>query len=127
MPASARLFMAAGAVSAGLAVACGALGAHALRQRLGIEMLTTWHIAVGYHLFHSLGLLVIGLIAVRLDRSWTLQGAGLAMATGVVLFSGSLYALALSGERMLGMLTPLGGLLMITSWALLVVAVARGK
>lgn len=125
IPRSARLFIVLGAVSACLAVAFGAFGAHALRQRLAPEMLAVWHTAVEYHLFHSLGLLVIGLLSVHLARSRLLAWSGWMMAVGVGIFSGTLYALALSGERMLGMLTPVGGLLMLTSWLLLAFAVVR--
>ena len=90
-------------------------------------MLRVWNRAVEYHFYHALGLLLIGLVAWRLPRCAMVQWAGGVMLAGVVLFSGSLYALALMGNRALGVVTPVGGLLLIAAWALLAWAVARGN
>jgi len=123
MAAGAKLFLAVGGVGALLAVALGAFGAHALKGRLPPEMLTVWHTGVEYHVFHALGLLTVGLVAAQLPESALLKWSGWLMLAGIVLFSGSLYALALSGERWLGAVTPAGGLAFIAAWALFVAAV----
>ena len=126
-PRAARWLLVAGALMAALAVICGAFGAHALGSRMNADMLAVWHTAVEYHFYHALGLLLIGLVAWRLPRCAMVQWAGGFMLAGVVLFSGSLYALALMGNRALGVVTPVGGLLLIAAWALLAWAVARGN
>lgn len=123
-PAS-RLLLASGGAAALLAVALGAFGAHALKSRLSPEMLAVWHTGIEYHVFHALGLLAAGIVAVHLPGSALLRWSGRLMLAGIVLFSGSLYALALSGERWLGALTPIGGLAFLAAWALFVVAVLR--
>lgn len=121
-----RVFLVAGAVSAALAVILGAFGAHALKAKLSPESLAAFHTGVQYHMAHSLGLILVGLIARGADRGGsTITGAGFTMLAGIVLFSGSLYALATTGVRALGMITPIGGTLFIISWVLLAVAVAR--
>lgn len=115
---SAKLMLAAGAAYGFLAVALGAFGAHALKARLGGEMLAIWRTAVEYHFWHALALLLVGILA--LQRPGTaLAVSGAAFAAGVLIFSGSLYALALSGERALGAVTPIGGVLFLCGWAAL--------
>jgi uncharacterized membrane protein YgdD (TMEM256/DUF423 family) len=125
MPSSAKLFLALGGIAALLAVALGAFGAHALKSRLPPEMLAVWHTGVEYHIFHALGLLAVGIVAIHLPDSAPLKWSGWLMLAGIVLFSGSLYLLALSGERWLGAVTPLGGLAFLAAWALLVAAVLK--
>jgi uncharacterized membrane protein YgdD (TMEM256/DUF423 family) len=125
MTTSAKLFLAAGGLAALAAVALGAFGAHALKSRLSAEMLAVWHTGVEYHIYHALGLLAVGLVAQHLPGSALLKSSGWAMLAGIVLFSGSLYALALSGERWLGAITPVGGAAFLVAWALLVAAVLR--
>lgn len=120
-----RLFLSAGGLAALTAVAFGAFGAHALKGRLSAEMLNLWRTGVEYHAFHALGLLAVGLAADRLQESLLLRWSGWLMLGGIVLFSGSLYALALTGERWLGAITPVGGLAFLAAWALLVAAVLR--
>jgi uncharacterized membrane protein YgdD (TMEM256/DUF423 family) len=122
---SAKLFLAAGGLAALAGVALGAFGAHALKSRLSAEILAVWHTGVEYHIYHALGLLAIGLTAQHLPGSALLKWSGWAMLAGIVLFSGSLYALALSGERWLGAITPVGGVAFLVAWALLVAAVLR--
>jgi uncharacterized membrane protein YgdD (TMEM256/DUF423 family) len=126
MTTGARLFLAAGGIAALLAVALGAFGAHALKTRVPPEMLAVWHTGVEYHLFHALGLLAVGFVATRLPESALLKASGWLMLGGIVLFSGSLYALALSGERWLGAVTPLGGIAFLAAWAFFVAAVVKG-
>ena len=117
-----KLFVSLGALAAALGVALGAFGAHALKARLSADMLAVWQTAVQYHLWHALGLVAIGLLAQHLPASVPVRVAGWLMVAGIVLFSGSLYALALSGTRWLGAVTPLGGACLIVAW--LVVAFA---
>jgi len=125
MTTSARLFLAAGGLAALVAVALGAFGAHALKTRLSAEMLAVWHTGVEYHVYHALALLAVGLVAAQLPESMLLKWSGWLMLAGIVLFSGSLYALALSGERWLGAITPVGGVAFLGAWALFVIAVLR--
>ena len=107
------------------AVALGAFGAHALKSRLSAEMLAVWHTGVEYHVYHALALLAVGLLAAQLPESALLKWSGWLMLAGIVLFCGSLYALALSGERWLGPITPVGGIAFLAAWVLFVVAVLR--
>jgi uncharacterized membrane protein YgdD (TMEM256/DUF423 family) len=127
MAAVSKTFLALGGVAALLAVALGAFGAHALKSRVPPEMLAVWHTGVEYHLFHALGLLAVGIVAIHLPDSALLRWSGWVMLAGILLFSGSLYALALSGERWLGAVTPLGGLGFLAAWALFVAAVLKDR
>lgn len=104
-----------------LGVTSGAFGAHALKGRLDPAMLDVYHTAVQYHLIHALGILAVSLL-LRIGAVSAAGGGRVAwlLLTGIVLFSGSLYVLALSGVRALGMVTPLGGLAFIAGWLLLV-------
>jgi uncharacterized membrane protein YgdD (TMEM256/DUF423 family) len=120
-----RLFLAAGGIAMFAAVLLGAFGAHALKARLSPEMLEVWHTGVEYHFYHALGLLAVGPAAARLPESSLLKWSGWTMLAGILLFSGSLYTLALTGERALGIITPLGGLAFLAAWALFAVAVLR--
>jgi uncharacterized membrane protein YgdD (TMEM256/DUF423 family) len=113
---SARRLIAIGALNAALAVALGAFGAHGLQETLSPRALQTWHTAVDYHGFHALGLILIGLLTTTTPQA---SRAGWWLLAGIVLFSGSLYLLALSGFRLLGMVTPLGGLCFLAGWLLL--------
>ena len=113
---SARTLAAAGILLA-LATACGAFGAHALRASLAPERLALWETAVRYQFFQALGLLGVGLAMRTLDGS-LLRTAALLIIVGIVLFSGSLYGLALGAPRLLGVLTPAGGLAWIGGWLL---------
>jgi len=114
----ARNILISGAIVALLGVATGAFGAHGLRPLLSEHMLNVFETGVRYHLFHALGMLAAGLsLAYAPIRHFTF--AAWAFALGVVLFSGSLYAISISGVRMLGIITPLGGLCFIAGWGLL--------
>jgi uncharacterized membrane protein YgdD (TMEM256/DUF423 family) len=126
MAAGAKTFLALGGVAALLAVALGAFGAHALKSRIPAEMLAVWHTGVEYHVYHALGLLAVGIVAAQLPDSTLLKWSGWLMLAGILLFSGSLYALALSGERWLGAVTPVGGLAFLAAWATFVAAVLKG-
>ena len=125
MPHSAKLFMVLGALNAFLSVLFGAFGAHALKTRLSVEMMSVYHTGNQYHFYHALGLLLVGVIATQLPESALLRSSGWLMQAGIVLFSGSLYVLAISGVRWLGAITPIGGLAFLTAWLLLAMAVWR--
>jgi len=119
-----KLFLLLGAFYGFLGVACGAFGAHALKDRLAPEMLAVWRTAVEYQLWHALALLAVGQL-MRSQPAPALSAAGAGFALGVLVFSGSLYALSLSGVRALGAITPLGGLLLLAGWAALVYALLK--
>ena len=117
-----KLFLIIGAINAALAVGLGAFGAHGLESRLSERMLDTFKTGVQYHMYHALGLIGIALAADKLQSTGLIQWAGWLMFAGIVLFSGSLYVLSLSGIKILGAITPLGGVAFITAWILLIVA-----
>lgn len=110
-----------GAVAGFLAVALGAFGAHGLRSRLSPDMLAVFETGVRYHMYHTLAILVVALMLARTD-GWMIRAAGWAFTVGIVLFSGSLYLLALTGVTVLGAITPIGGLAFLLGWGLLAVA-----
>ena len=114
-----RLFFGLGAASAFIAVALGAFAAHGLKARLGADLLAAFETGVRYQMFHALALLVTAIAVARFD-GWIARAAGWCFLAGIVLFSGSLYALALTGIRTLGAVTPLGGVAFLVGWALLV-------
>ncbi|MGD8430773.1 MAG: DUF423 domain-containing protein [Ectothiorhodospiraceae bacterium] len=115
---SGKWLLVLGSLNAFVGVAFGAFGAHALRGRLSTEMSRVWETAVQYQLVHALGLLVLGVLVAQHGANRPLTWAGWLMLLGVVIFSGSLYVLALSGVRWLGAITPIGGTLMLVSWLL---------
>lgn len=108
-------FLRIGSLLAFLGVALGAFGAHALRNRVSPEMLAVWNTAVLYHLLHAVALFALGLYA-RASGADVRTGGAL-LTAGVAVFSGSLYALALTGIKPLGAVTPVGGLLFLAGWA----------
>jgi uncharacterized membrane protein YgdD (TMEM256/DUF423 family) len=116
-----RLFFSLGAWSALLSVAAGAFGAHALRSRLSPEYLAVFETAARYQMYHALGLVGVAWALSRWPAG-TAQWAGWLFVVGTVLFSGSLYALALTGERWLGAITPLGGIAFLAGWLCLALA-----
>jgi uncharacterized membrane protein YgdD (TMEM256/DUF423 family) len=119
-----RTFVALGAISALLAVAAGAFGAHALRTRLVPDMQAVFETAARYHMYHALALLAAAWAFTRWPGGPVIA-AGWLFVAGTVLFSGSLYLLALTGQRWLGAITPLGGLAFIAGWAALAWAALR--
>lgn len=127
MPQTAKVFLILGSFNAALVVLLGAFGAHALKTRLSVEMLAVYQTGVHYHLFHALGLIAVGLVATQIPASAYLKWSGWLMLAGIVLFSGSLYVLSVSGLSWLGMVTPFGGLAFILSWTLFVIAVLKAS
>jgi uncharacterized membrane protein YgdD (TMEM256/DUF423 family) len=120
-----RLFFVLGSLSAGLAVALGAFGAHALKSRLAPEMLAVYEIGVRYQLVHALALLAVAWAATRWPGA-AVNASGWLFVAGTLLFSGSLYALSLTGVRGLGAVTPLGGAAWLAGWACLAWGAWRG-
>lgn len=119
-----RTFWILGCVMALIAVGAGAFGAHALRARLSPDMLAVWETAARYQMYHALALLAVAMAAPRrATGGWS--AAGWLFTAGILLFSGSLYVLALSGIRWLGAITPLGGVCFLAGWAMLAVAGLR--
>jgi uncharacterized membrane protein YgdD (TMEM256/DUF423 family) len=110
-----RLFFALGSLSALLAVALGAFGAHGLKGRLSSELLDAFEVGVRYHIFHALALLAVAWAWSRWPRTEIVL-AGWLFLTGTLLFSGSLYLLAITGARWMGIITPFGGLAFILGW-----------
>lgn len=119
-----RLFFGLGAASAFLSVAAGAFGAHALRARLSPDLLAAFETGARYQMYHALGLLAVAWAVARWPGA-AAQWAGWLFVAGTLLFSGSLYVLALTGIRWLGAITPLGGVAFLAGWICLALA-ARG-
>ena len=120
-----KLALILGSINAMLAVILGAFGAHGLKGRLTEDLLAIYQTGVQYHFYHSLGLLLIGVIAWQLPGSVWLKWSAWIMLAGIILFSGSLYLLALTNVRWLGMITPIGGIAFIVAWLLLLVAAVK--
>ena len=118
-----RFFLSIAAILAGLSVAGGAFASHALKERLSERALAIFETGSRYQMYHALALLAIGLLLSRSEVAPTLLNtAGFAFIAGVVLFSGSLYALSLSGIKWLGAVAPLGGVAFLVGWGCLAVA-----
>lgn len=118
-------WMVVGSVLGGLGVALGAFGAHGLKGRVGPDLLRVWETAAHYQLVHALALLAVAWAASRDPASNWVQVAGWSFVTGVVLFSGSLYFMTLTGVRALGAITPVGGVAFLVGWFALAVAAVR--
>jgi uncharacterized membrane protein YgdD (TMEM256/DUF423 family) len=116
-----RILIAAGAAGAALSVILGAFGAHTLKSRLPPEILAIFQTGVQYQFYHSLGLILIGVIARITRPSTILNASGGLMLAGILLFSGSLYVICLTGLRGFGLVTPVGGAAFILAWLLLLV------
>jgi uncharacterized membrane protein YgdD (TMEM256/DUF423 family) len=113
-----RIFFVLGSLLAAISVGLGAFGAHALRATLSAADLATFETAVRYQMYHALALLAVAWAATRWP-SGSVTAAGWAFVVGILVFSGSLYVLVLTGQRWLGAVTPLGGLAFLLGWALL--------
>lgn len=123
----AKLFLSLASISGALAVILGAFGAHGLRDKISPAMLAVYQTGIQYQFYHTLALLAVGLLLQRLPANQWLNTSGWLLIGGIVLFSGSLYWLALGGPRWLGPVTPLGGLAFILAWGCLLVAVFKNK
>jgi uncharacterized membrane protein YgdD (TMEM256/DUF423 family) len=118
-----RLFAFLGALNGALAVAAGAFGAHALKTRLSADLQVIFETGARYHFYHSLALFAAAWLASRNAPGAT--AAGWSFVGGIVLFSGSLYVLALTGQRWLGAVTPVGGVAFLAGWVMAAYAALR--
>ncbi len=120
-----RTFIIFAAFFGGLGVALGAFGAHALRDRLSADMLAIFETGVRYQVYHALALFGVVLVSSRWPQSSLPAVAGWLFITGIVIFSGSLYILTLSGARWWGAITPIGGVALLAGWVCLLIAAVR--
>lgn len=121
-----KTFLVIGALAMALGVILGAFGAHGLKNKLTPDLLAVYHTGVEYHLYHGLGLILVGVLINQLPRVSGLHTGGWLLLAGIVIFSGSLYALAMTGIRWLGAITPLGGLAFIAGWVWIAWSLVRG-
>ncbi|NOT02765.1 MAG: DUF423 domain-containing protein [Phycisphaerales bacterium] len=119
-----NIWAAVAAVNGMISVAAGAFGAHALRPRLSARHMEIFETAARYHMYHALALLAVAWLMSRNPSAW-LAGAGWSFGVGIVFFTGSLYAVAVTGLGRIGFFTPIGGLLLMIGWLLLAVAAVR--
>jgi uncharacterized membrane protein YgdD (TMEM256/DUF423 family) len=122
-----RRYFALGALNLGLAVALGAFGSHVLEGRLSADMLSVYETGNRYHFYHSLGLLAVALAADKTGDAAAMRWAGRLLTVGLVLFSGSLYVLSLSGLKGLGAIAPFGGFSFVAGWLCAAKAVLSKK
>jgi len=122
---AAQLVMLIGIISSALGVAFGAFGAHGLKQILSTSSLHTYQTGVDYQMWHSLALILIGLSLQRMHTSRLLMLSAWIMLSGIILFSGSLYLLAITEIRWLGMITPFGGVSFLVAWVLFAIAIVK--
>lgn len=116
-----KLFIILGALNGFIAVALGAFGAHGLEGKIPDKYLETWQTAVQYQMFHAVGLLVIGILAGKIS-SPLINWSGWLMLIGIILFSGSLFVLSVTQIKVLGAITPLGGVSFLVAWILMIIA-----
>ena len=122
-----KAFVILGAITGFLAVALGAFGAHGLEGKLSERMMDVWEKGVDYQMFHTMGLFITAFAADKWRNSALVKWAGIMMFIGIILFSGSLYALSTSGITILGIITPFGGVSFLAGWTLLGIAALKGK
>ena len=127
MNSNAQALLITGALLAFFGVGLGAFGAHALKARLAPDLLAVYQTGVQYHLWHALGIVLIGVLVQLLPAAKALPIAGWLMVAGIALFSGSLYALSVTGIRILGAITPLGGVAFLAAWAMVAWAVWQSR
>ena len=120
-----KLFIILGSLNAFIGVALGAFGAHGLKSKVAPDMLTVWETAVQYHLIHALGLFLIGILCQLIPEASQVRVAGWLLLAGIVMFSGSLYAMVLTVTKPLGIITPIGGVAFLVGWLLLALSVWR--
>lgn len=121
----AKIFIVSGALAGMLAVLLGAFAAHGLRKNLSDTLLSTFQTGVQYQMYHALALLLIGILAYQFPEQSLLRWSGVLLMIGILLFSGSLYMLALTKLSWLGPITPLGGLFFIAGWLALAFAAMK--
>lgn len=122
-----KLFILMGAINMLLMVMLGAFGAHGLKGILSENMMSAYQTGVQYHAIHALGLLFVGIYIEKLTPSFWLIGSGWLLMAGIILFSGSLYAMSISGYTKLGIITPFGGMSFILGWLFLIIATVKAE
>ena len=110
------MFVFLGALNMAIAVMLGAFGAHGLKNKVTVEQLAWWHTGVEYHVYHALALLIIGTLIAAQPQLAIPKGSAWALQIGIVIFSGSLYAMTLGAPRWFGAITPIGGTAFIVGW-----------
>ena len=115
------------AINGFVAVSLGAFAAHGLKSMLGPDLLATFQTGVQYHMYHALAMLAVGILVTQFPTQTGLRVAGYLFMAGILIFSGSLYVLALSGIRWLGAITPIGGVAFLAGWATLAWTMARAQ
>lgn len=118
-----KLFVILGAINAFISVALGAFGAHGLERKISDHYIAVWETAVQYQMFHAMGLIAIGILIGMTDLSMNV--AGWLMFAGIIFFSGSLYVLAVSGISILGAITPIGGVLFLAAWVMVIIGIVK--
>lgn len=116
-------FITIGSLSAALAVALGAFGAHGLKSKVSKERLETYQTGVHYQMYHSVGIIIAGILSFFFRVNPFLSWAAWLMLTGIILFSGSLYLLVFTDKSWLGFITPFGGVAFIAGWVILALSV----
>lgn len=119
-----KILIIVGAINALLSVACGAFGAHGLEGKLSEHYLEVWETACRYQMYHGLGIILLGVLK-QMTGIQLFGTAGWVMLIGIILFSGSLFVLATSGIKILGAITPIGGVFFIASWVMVIVATLK--
>lgn len=120
-----KTFIVIGAVAMALGVILGAFGAHGLKNKLTADLLAVYQTGVEYHLYHALGLILVGVLINQFPQVSGLHTGGWLLLAGILIFSGSLYVLAISGIRWLGAITPIGGTAFIAGWLWIAWSLAR--
>lgn len=121
-----KTFIVIGALAMALGVILGAFGAHGLKSKLTPDLLAVYHTGVEYHLYHALGLILLGILIHQFPQMAGLRTGGWLLLAGIVIFSGSLYVLAITGIRWLGAITPIGGAAFIAGWVWIGWSLMRG-
>ena len=124
---SSKWFLMLGSINMFLAVALGAFGAHALKASLPPDLMAVYHTGNQYHFYHALGLFAVAVAAAWFQPSRLFGLSGAFILAGLILFSGSLYVLSLTGQRWIGMIAPFGGMAFMIGWLLLAAGVCRGR
>ncbi len=117
-----KTFLLIAAISGFLVVALGAFGAHGLKEKISTDLLAVYQTGVLYQMFHTLVLLVVALLLVQQPQLGALRWSGWLFVAGIIIFSGSLYLLAITGVRVLGAITPIGGVAFLAGWLSLIAA-----
>lgn len=120
-----NVFLFLGALNGFLSVALGAFGAHVLEGRISDHYISTWQTGVQYEMFHAAALLVVGILISKFPSSSLLSWSGWLFLIGIILFSGSLYVLSVTGIKVFGAITPIGGVSFLVAWMLLMVAASK--